>query len=166
MLAVARPLLFPEIVLETIFEYRALLGKCERGEGLELDEIGRLMDIEREYAPTGEGPRGRKFRREVVSITAVIRGECMNDAVEIVEIGPGGFVCRKAPYIARGEQVEIVVDCGDKSFRFRAQGVWLKDDGDDYKVGLALIGLPVCLNHVRFRRHEADIVDRIVSQAA
>jgi len=153
-------------VLETIFEYRALLGKCERGEGLELDEIGRLMDIEREYAPTGEGPRGRKFRREVVSIAAVIRGECMNDSVEIVEIGPGGFVCRKSPYIARGEQVELVVDCGDKSFRFRAQGVWLKDDGDDYKVGLALIGLPVCLNNVRFRRHEADIVDRIVSQAA
>ncbi len=153
-------------MLQTIFEYRTLLGKCERGDGLELDEIGRLHDIEREYAPTGEGPRGRKFRREVVSIDGVIRGDRINDAVEIVEIGPGGFVCRKAPYIARGEQVEIVVDDGECSYRFRAQGVWLKDDGEDYKVGLALIGLPVCLHHVRLRRHEADIVDKIVAAAA
>ena len=101
-------------MLETIFEYRALLAKCERGDGLDVNEIGRLMEIEADYAPRAEGPRGRKFRRE------------------IVEIGPGGIVCRKAPYIARGEQVEIVVDTGDRIYRLRAQGVWLKDDGEDY----------------------------------
>jgi hypothetical protein len=163
---VARALLFTEIVLATIFEYRTLLGKCDRGDGLELDEIGRLAEIEREYAPTGEGPRGRKFRREVVQLHGIIRGECMNDSVELIEVGPGGFVCRKAPYIARGEQVEIVIEDGDCSYRFRAAGVWLKDDGEDYKVGLALIGMPVCLHNVRLRRHEADIVDKIVSAAA
>ena len=153
-------------MLETIFEYRALLAKCERGDGLDVNEIGRLMEIESDYAPRAEGPRGRKFRREVVEIEAVIRGDRINDAVEIVEVGPGGIVCRNSPYIARGEQIEIVVDAGDRIYRFRAQGVWLKDDGEDYRVGLALLGEPLVLRTARMRHHEADIVDKIVAAAA
>jgi len=153
-------------VLETIFEYRALLAKCERGDGLDVNEIGRLMEIEADYAPRAEGPRGRKFRREVVEIDGVLRGDRINDAIEICEIGPGGIVCRKAPYIARGEQVEIVVDTGDRIYRFRAQGVWLRDDGEDYKVGLALLGEPLILRTSKLRNHEADIVDKIVAAAA
>ena len=152
-------------MLETIFEYRALLAKCARGDGLELDEIGRLMEIEREYAPTAEGPRGRKFRREVVEIDAVIRGDRINDAVEIVEVGPGGIVCRKAPYIARGEEVEIVIESGELCYRFRAQGVWLKDDGDDYKVGLQFVGMPVCVRNAHISAHEVDVVDKISAAA-
>jgi hypothetical protein len=43
--------------------------------------------------------------------------------------------------------------------------VWMKDDGDDYRVGLALIGMPVCLHTVAVSRHETDLVDRIATAA-
>ena len=67
--------------------------------------------------------------------------------------------------MARGEQVEIVIEDGDRSFRFRAQGVWMKDDGDDYKVGLAFVGMPVCLHKVQVSKHEADLIDKIAAAA-
>jgi len=72
---------------------------------------------------------------------------------------PAGVVVRGAPFVAHGEHVEIVIEHGDRSFRFSAEGVWLKDDGDDYRVGLALIGMPVCLHSVAVSRHEADLVE-------
>ena len=80
--------------------------------------------------------------RYLVELSAVMRGDQINDAVAIVELGPGGLVCRQAPFIAKGEQVELVIEDGDYCYRFRAQGKWLRDDGDDYKVGLQFIGMP------------------------
>jgi hypothetical protein len=59
-----------------------------------------------------------------------------------------------------------VIEDGDTSYRFRAQGVWLKDDGDDYKVGLQLVGMPVCVNKVSISEHTADVVDKIALAAA
>lgn len=153
-------------MLEAVFEYRTLIGKCELGYGLELSEIARVEQIEREYAPKGERRHGRRFRRAAVTIDAVIRGDRIHDPVQIVELGPGGLVIRRAPFIARGEEVEIMIEYGQYSFRFKAQGVWLKEDGEDYKVGLALIGMPVCLHNVRLSRHEVDVIDRIVAAAA
>ena len=94
-----------------------------------------------------------------------MRGDRIHDRVDVVEIGPGGLVVRNAPYIARGEHVELVFELGDQSFRFRAEGVWLKDDGDDYKVGLAFLGMPVCLNKATISAHQADVVDRIARLA-
>jgi hypothetical protein len=152
------------VLLETVFRYRTLLGKCDLGFGLEWDEIEELSAIERAFAP--RDGRARKFRREEIALDGIIRGEQLNDRVAVIELGPGGLVCRHAPFIARGEQVEIVIDHGEHSYRFRAQGVWLKDDGDDYKVGLALIGMPVCLHRHAISRHTADLVDRIALAAA
>ena len=161
------------MLVETVFQYRSLIGKCELGVGLEWDDIERVTTIESSFEPTADDRRmkaGRKFRREAVKLSAVMRGDRINDCVEIIEMGPGGLVCRNAPYVARGEQIEIVVDgtdeLGGKSYRFRAQGVWLKDDGDDYRVGLEFVGMPVCLNKVAVSRHEADLVDKIVAEAA
>jgi hypothetical protein len=96
---------------------------------------------------------------------ALLRGDRINDRVEVVEIGPGGIVVRNAPFVAHGEHVEIVIEHGDRSYRFSAEGVWLKDDGDDYRVGLALLGMPVCLHSVAVSRHESDLVDRIEAAA-
>ena len=151
--------------LDDVFRYRTLLAKCELGFGLEWDEIEEFSNLEREFAPR-ETRRGRKFRREAVQLEGIIRGSQLNDRVSIVELGPGGLVCRNAPFIARGEQIEVVIDQGERSYRFRAQGVWLKDDGDDYKVGFVLVGMPVCLNRHAISRHEADLVDRIALAAA
>jgi hypothetical protein len=156
------------MLVEIVFQYRTLLGKCDLGVGLEWDEIEQLTAIEAAFAPVADDRRmncGRKFRREATRLTGLMRGDRINDRVDIVEVGPGGLVVRNAPFVARGEQVEIQVDVGDKSYRFRAQGVWMKDDGDDYKVGLALIGMPVCLHKTAVSKHESDIVDQIAAAA-
>lgn len=156
------------MLVEIVFQYRSLIGKCELGIGLDWDEIEQMTAIESTFAPTQDDRRmktGRRFRREATAISALMRGDRINDRVEVCEVGPGGFVVRNAPFVARGELVEIVIDEGDTSFRFRAEGVWLKDDGDDYRVGLALVGMPVCLHRVAVSAHEADLVDKIAAAA-
>jgi len=94
-----------------------------------------------------------------------VRGDRLNDRVDVVELGPGGFVCRHAPFIARGEIVELVLNLADRSYRFRAVGKWLKDDGDDYQIGLAFIGVPICLHIEQVSAHEFDLVDQINAAA-
>ncbi|MBA3550114.1 MAG: PilZ domain-containing protein [Nannocystis sp.] len=155
-------------MLEDVFQYRTLIGKCELGVGLEWDDIEHVTTLESRFEPS-QGDKhkhvSRKFRREAVRMTGVMRGDRIHDRVEIVELGLGGMVVRNAPYIARGEQIELVVDIGELSYRFRAQGVWLKDDGDDYKVGLAFVGMPVCLHKVAVSAHHHDVVDQIAAAA-
>jgi hypothetical protein len=155
------------MLVEAVFQYRSLIGKCELGVGLEWDEIEQVTMIESAFEPTADDRRmraGRRFRREQVKLTALLRGDRINDRVEVIEIGPGGAVVRNAPYVARGEQVELVIEDGDKSYRFRAKGVWLKDDNDDYRIGLELIGMPVCLHKVSLGAHE-DVLDKISAAA-
>ena len=156
------------MLVEVVFHYRTLIGKCELGVGLEWDEIEQVTAIESTFAPSVDDRRmkhGRRFRREATKLTALMRGDRINDRVEVVEIGPGGLVARNAPYVAKGEQVEIVIDDGDRSYRFRAEGVWLKDDGDDFKVGLKLVGMPVMLHKVAISAHQADVVDKLAAAA-
>lgn len=155
-------------MLDDVFQYRTLIGKCELGVGLEWDDIELVSTLEARFEPSkGERTKhaSRKFRRESVRMTALMRGDRINDRVDVVELGLGGLVVRNAPYIARGEQIEIVIEIGELSYRFRAQGVWLKDDGDDYKVGLAFVGMPVCLHKVSVKRHTVDVVDQIAAAA-
>src|SRR5689334_15371022 len=155
------------MVVDMVFQYRSLIGKCELGVGLEWDDIEAVTRIESAFEPTADDRRmktGRRFRREQVKVSAMVRGDRINDRVDLIELGPGGAVVRNAPYIARGEQVELVIDNGDQSYRFRAQGVWLKDDNDDYRVGLELIGMPVCLHKVSHGRHE-DVLDKLSAAA-
>jgi hypothetical protein len=155
------------MLVDVVFQYRSLVGKCDLGVGLEWDEIEQVTLIESTFEPTTDDRRmktGRRFRREQVKMTALLRGDRINDRVELIELGPGGAVVRNAPYVARGEQVELVIEQGDKSYRFRAKGVWLKDDNDDYRIGLELIGMPVCLHKVSFGKHE-DVVEKISAAA-
>jgi hypothetical protein len=151
------------VLIEAIHRYRTLLGKCELGMGLDFEEIEEVSNIEATFVPGGRD--GRRFRREKVTLHALLRGDRINDRVDVVELGPGGVVCRNAPFVARGEHVEIVIDDGDHSYRFHAIGVWLRDDGDDFKIGLRLVGMPVCLHTVRVTAHEADVIDHIPAAA-
>lgn len=156
-------------MLEDVFQYRTLIGKCELGVGLEFDDIERVTALETRFEPAHRERQkhaSRKFRREPVRMTALMRGDRIHDRVDVVEMGLGGIVVRNAPYVTRNEQVEIVIEIGELSYRFRCQGVWLKDDGDDYKVGLAFIGMPVCLHKVAVSVHTAEnIIDQIPAAA-
>ena len=167
--AVARPLLISRLVvasaaIETIFQYRTLIGKCELGVGLDWDEIQRITDIESELV-LDRGRSGRRYKRQNVELSGIVRGDRINDRVTITELGPGGLVCRRSPFIARGEVVEVVLNLEDCSYRFRAIGKWLKDDGDDYQIGLAFIGVPICLHIEQVSAHEFDLVDSINAAA-
>lgn len=164
---VARRLLrVRHMLLEVVFQYRTLMGKCDLGVGLDWDEIEQVTAIESAFEPTSDDRRmkaGRKFRRQPFEMQAILRGDKLNDIVDVTEIGPGGIVVRHAPFVAAGEHVELVLEDGDKSYRFRAEGVWMKEDGDDYKVGLALVGMPVCLHTVAVSEHHTNIVDKIAA---
>jgi hypothetical protein len=147
------------MVVETVFQYRTLIGMCDLGCGLEWDDIDHMTEIEHSFrSRVGDG---RRFRRQAVELSGILRGVQINDRVQVIEIGLGGAVCTRAPFIAHGEQVELVFDDGDFSYRFRAQGVWLRDEGDDYRVGLQLIGMPVRLHKVQISAHIDDVVDKI-----
>ncbi len=155
------------MLVDSVFRYRTLQGKCDLGIGLDWDEIEQLSEIEQTFAPTADDSRtssGRKFRREPVKLIGLLRGDRINDRVDIVELSPGGLVVRNAPFIARNELVEIVIDCGHASYRFCAEGVWLREDGDDYRVGLAFRGMPVCVHTSPLSRDTMpDLIDQIAA---
>jgi len=154
------------MLVDVLFQYRTLIGKCDLGTGLDWEDIEQVTSIESMFEPsTDDRTYRRRFRRQRVRLTAMMRGDRIHDLVEVSELSLGGLVVRNAPYVAHGEQVEIVIETGDLSYRFRARGVWLKDDGDDYKVGLAFLGTPVCLHKVSVSEHTPDIVDQIPAAA-
>ena len=151
------------MLLETVFQYRTLIGKCELGVGLDWEEIDHVIRIEQAFA--ADRKDGRKFRRQLVELTGIMRGDMINDRIDVIEIGPGGMVVRDAPFVANNEVIEIVIEDSDKSYRFRARGVWLREDGDHYRVGLAFEGMPVCLHKVQISPHTQDVVDKIANAA-
>lgn len=147
------------MLLESVFRYRSLVGKSDLGVGLEWDEIEEVACIEHAFA--SERGDVRRFTRHEMDAVAMMRGDEIHDRVSVVEIGPGGLVCANAPFIARGELVEIVIDDAETSYRFIARGVWLTDEGMDYRVGLRFVGIPVQLHKVQISEHTLDVVDRI-----
>jgi len=149
------------MLLETVFDYRPLIGKSDLGFGLEWDETDLVGRIEHAYASsTGDG---RRYKRTPVELVAMMRGNQINDRVDVIEMGPGGLVCTNAPFVARDELVEIVIDQGEDQYRFVARGVWLRDDGNDYRVGLRFVGMPVRLHKVQISEHVEDVVDSIAA---
>jgi hypothetical protein len=148
--------------LDLVFQYRLLVGKCDAGRGLEIDEIDELTAIEAQFAPTDDDIRaaeGRRFRRERVDFEAILKGGPLNDTVRVSELSPGGLVCRAAPYADDGQLLEIVFEDARRalSYRFKARVQWLRDDvGDDFQLGLELIGIPVLVHYGVGRDEELE----------
>jgi hypothetical protein len=154
------------MLLETVFQYRTLIGKCDLGVGLEWHDIEQVHEIEQAFTPESRDSRdGRRFRRESIELTGIVRGDQINDRVQVVEMGPGGLICIGQPFITRGEQVEIVIELNEDIYRFKARGVWLREVGDDYRVGLQFLGMPVKLHKVQISEHTHDVVDKISAAA-
>jgi hypothetical protein len=155
--------------LDVVYRYRSLLAKCEAGSGLDFDEIDALTQIEAAFA-SGEPARdGRKWKRIAVDMVAMVRGGDLNDRVKVAELAPGGLVVRSAPYVDEGMQIEIVIDDCDHaiSYRFKARVQWLREDvGDDFALGLELVGMPVLIHYgpaSADKTLEHERVDRIAA---
>ncbi len=140
--------------LDLVYQYRVLLGKCSTGAGLTLDEIDTLTGLEAAFVAEASdlrGPDGRRFRRERVELSAVLRGGKLHDAVTVTEIAPGGLVCRSAPWAETGDSVELVIEDEGQSlsYRFKARVLWLREEheGDDYVMGLELVGIPLLVRY-------------------
>lgn len=132
-------------LLDLVFRYRTLLGKCDLAIGLSFEEIDEMCDLEAELAveERSQAAHRRRYRRSLVAMSALVRGEKYNDHVKVTQLSAGGLECRGAPYIEEGEHVEIVIDVEDHSYRFSARAVWLRDDGADYRIAFAFEGIPV-----------------------
>lgn len=126
--------------LEHVYHYRLLIGKSATGAGLTMDEIEQLVELE---AQLGKSER--------VDLTGVLRGGKLNDTVTIAELAPGELVCRSAPYAEPGDAVELVIEDEDTccSYRFKAVVQWLREEheGDDFVIGLELVGTPVMIHY-------------------
>jgi hypothetical protein len=144
------------LALDLVYQYRKLLGKCEAGLGLEVDEIIQLTAVEASLAET---PADR---------WAVLRGAPgINDAVRIVEVGPRSLIAKQTPYIEEGTRVEVVIEDAYEhlSYRFPARVAQLREDGDDYAIVLELCGVPVLVHH-GIVDHVEDAVDKIAKEVS
>jgi hypothetical protein len=138
-------------LLDLVFRYRTLLGKCELSIGLTLEEIDEMCNLEAVFTSQErlDAHHRRRFRRSPVAMAALIRGAKYNDHVKITQLSAGGFECRGAPYVEEGAQVEIVIDVEEHSYRFSARAVWMRDDGADYRIAFAFEGIPVLVQGVQ-----------------
>ena len=140
-------------MLDLVYQYRVLLGKCASGAGLTVDEIDQLTLLEATFAAGEDDLRaaeGRRFRRERVALTAVMRGGALHDAVTVSELAPGGLVLRGAPYVEAGTMVDLTIDDSDghRSYRFKGRVQWVGDDvDDDFRLGVELTGAPVMIRY-------------------
>jgi hypothetical protein len=153
------------LALDLVYQYRKLLGKCEAGLGLDVEEIIAMTALEASFTPIGRG----KFAGESVDTWARLRGAPgLNDAVRVTELGPNGLTCRQTPFVEEGAIVEIVIDDArdDLSYRFWARVTALREDiGDDFALTLELVGQPL-LVHYGPLDHVEDAVDRIAREAS
>jgi hypothetical protein len=142
--------------LELVYQYRHLLGKCDAGTGLSMEEIEALQTIEAVFsaddpiAETDLWACQREFDRWEVELDAELRGSRFSDKVRVANLGPGGMVLLRAPYVEQGQTVEVVIDDDELSlsYRFKAVVIWLRDDDDDdFSVGLELVGSPVLVRY-------------------
>lgn len=134
-------------MLDLVYRYRVLMGKCSSGAGLTLDEIELMTELEGMFE-AGEAADGRRFRRERVSLPGVLRGGELNDSITIAELTLGGLVCAGAPYAEVGAHVDVVIDdhATCRSYRFKGKVAWVGDDtDDDYRLGVELTGAPVMI---------------------
>ena len=153
-------------IVDLVYHYRTLVGRCELGAGLDLDQIAALTELECEFTPDPrDAAGGRAVRREDVVLQAVLRGAGLNDRVAVHDLSPSGLAVSGLPFANEGDTVEVVIDAGDLSYRFKARVEWVREDGDDYEAGMSFVGLPVRLHYGPASEPAENVVDRILVAA-
>jgi hypothetical protein len=131
-------------LLELVYTYRQLMGRCEAGFGLDFAHIDTVVDIESRFDPRRTPSAGAR-----VAIDATLRSERHDDRVTLVCMGPHGCVCREAPYAREGEVLEMVIDQPGRgySYRFKVRVAWLLDDAAEFALGLQFVGVPLLVRY-------------------
>lgn len=147
--------------IELVYQYRHLIGKCQSGRGLDVDEIDELLELEAHFrVDRGDDTElfacRRAHTREPVELEATLRNKRLDDRVRVVEIGPGGLVCMGAPYLDEGDKLEIFFVSDNLTYRFRASVAWVDEDGEDYACGLQLEGTPLLVRRGPVRAKTAN----------
>ena len=70
------------MLVETIFQYRTLIGKCELGVGLDWDEIEQVTVIEHAFV-ADRGHSGRTYRRDTIELVGLLRGDRIQDSCAV-----------------------------------------------------------------------------------
>ena len=137
-------------VLELVYRYRQLMGRCETGAGMDFDQIDALAAVEAQLpAPPAIDASDWLGHQIPTAARTVLRGPRLDDEVSLINLGPVGCVCRRAPYAEEGTTVELII--GDSRiaacYRFKASVAWLADDEDDFALGLRFVGVPVQMRY-------------------
>lgn len=158
--------------LNLVFQYRTLVAKCESDAGLDFDEIDALATIEALFErndnaadPTDLWSCRRRFLREEVELDAMLRGSRLHDRVEIVDIGPGGLVCKNAPFVEVDRIVEVVFDDLELDLSYRFMGrVRRIEENDECEcvLGLEFVGSPL-LVHYGQPSETTEVLERIAA---
>ena len=152
--------------LDLVYRYRTLMGKCDAGLGLAVEEIEEVITIESMFdaerdADSDPSACRRAFKRNQVELAAKLRNKRLSETVRVVDLGPGGMVCRGVPFIDDGERIEVVFDNAELgvSYRFRALVAWVRAQNGEHVCGLELLGAPVLVRFGPTGRRADTVVD-------
>lgn len=146
-------------IIRTIYEVRLLQQKQESAEGLSMDEV---VDLEKHLAEMQGERFGREFRRLDLKISALIRFPGKDTLVEVMDLSPGGMRLSGCPHLDTGTDIEMHLrESEDRSYRFPAKIIWMRDQGDQHITGVRFTGNPIEINHGPSGDGPENIVDQI-----
>jgi hypothetical protein len=143
-------------VVDDVYRYRALRGRCESGGELSMDDIHQLEAIE---------PR---LHHTSIELPAIIRTRRFADPVRVVAIGPAGFVLAGCPWVDIDDVIELAVENADVCYQFKGKVTWTGDDAQgDLDVIATFVGVPLVLRRgPRSRNAPRSLAETIDQQIA
>ena len=132
-------------MIHTIYQLRLLQEKLASVKGLNMEEVVELEALESEL----ESPMlGRQYRRLDLRISAMLRYPGKNTLVHVLDLSPGGIRIKGCPGLFTGEITELHLrESEQRSYRFRAQVIWIRSHRREFTAGLRFTGQPMLINH-------------------
>lgn len=146
-------------MIRTIYHLRLLQQKQENREGLTMDEV---VDLEKYEADLQGEEFGRRYQRLDLKISALIRHPGKDSLVQVMDLSPGGMRLSGCPKLSTGDTIDMHLrESKERSFRFRAQIMWIREHGEQSMAGVRFVGRPLQINHGPPSDGPENIVDRI-----
>ncbi len=115
-----------------------------------MEEIVELENLEAE------------LREVELSTPGLLRARRFCDPVKVASIGPNGILLAGCPWVEVGDPIELSIDLGDASYRFKGTVRWTGEDlQGDLDVAVTVVGIPVMLRKNPRRATTAPLADPI-----